>query len=98
MSNPGDDFPANARYGVMCIEGYPPAAISTDQRVRNRCAYSFRFYVVDTVMCSQEMAMFKAVGKELSEPKVQKARQQALHYASQLNQRDRTHDRVHAAI
>lgn len=97
VQNPGDDFPADARYGVMCIEGYNDAAGSYDGHVRSGTQYTFRFYVVDTVMCGTEVSRpFVGVGKYLDAPKVQEARRKAQKYASELNRRDRAHDRLHA--
>lgn len=97
--NPGDDFPSNARYGVMCVEGYSAAAGSYDRSTRTGSRWGFDFYVVDTVQEGEVVAKFTAIGRELDERKVQNARRRAQKQAAKLNSQDKVHDRrVNAAL
>lgn len=96
--NPGDDFPRNARFGVMCVSGYPDGAGDYHQSIRNATKHSFHFYVVDTVECGQTVAKYVGQGDTLKVSRVQEARRRAQQHASMLNRRDRAHDKIHATL
>src|SRR5262252_9945227 len=86
--NAGDSWSA-ARYGVMCVEGYSPAAGSDDPTARWGSQYGFDFWVVDSGGCGDVMRRFTAAGRSLDNPRVQVARDKALRYAATLNRQDR---------
>lgn len=96
-ANPGDYWPPDGRYGVMCVEGYPAGVLSSDRNSRSGSNYGFCFWVVDLAEAAREIVCFKASGRSLDSERVQLARRKACREADTLNIHDRIDDRIPVA-